>query len=139
MAIVMEMVHTTRIVPLVDKPPLNDNIRLWSGDARGYWDGDTLVVETRNFSDATQSFEGVGTARDKVLTERFSRTDPYTMEYEFTVDDPGTFTDEVSAMITMSKVDGQIYEYACHEGNYGMVNILRGARAEELRANEASQ
>ncbi|MEQ8312606.1 MAG: hypothetical protein RL839_16390 [Gammaproteobacteria bacterium] len=138
-AIVMEMVHSTRIVPVVDKPRLDDEVRLWNGDARGYWDGDTLVVETKNFSDLTQSFEGMGTAKDKVLTERFTRTDPYTMEYEFTVDDPSTFTDKVSAMITMSKVDGQIYEYACHEGNYGMVNILRGARAEEMRANEESQ
>ncbi len=134
-AIIMEMVHTTRIVPLGDKPRLDDDLRLWNGDARGYWDGDTLVVETRNFSDATQSFNSVGTAKDKVLVERFTRTDPYTMEYEFTVEDPSTFKDRVSAMITMSKVDGQIYEYACHEGNYGMANILRGARAEEQRAN----
>ncbi len=135
-ALIMEMVHTTRIVPITDKPELDDSIRLWSGDSRGYWDGDTLVVETRNFSDLTQSFNGVGTGKDKFLTERFTRTDEYTVEYEFTVDDPGTFTDRVTAMITMAKVDGQIYEYACHEGNYGMVNLLRGERMEEARITE---
>ncbi len=134
-AIIMEMVHTTRIVPLTEKPQLDEDVRLWNGDARGYWDGNTLVVETRNFNDLTQSFSGAGTAKDKVLIERFTLTDPYTMEYEFTVNDPSTFKDRVTAMITMSKVDGQIYEYACHEGNYGMANILRGARAEEARAN----
>lgn len=130
-ALIMEMVHTTRIVSITDTPELDDDIRLWSGDSRGYWDGDTLVVETKNFSDLTQSFNGVGTAGDKFLTERFTRTDDYTVEYEFTVEDPGTFKDRVTAMIPMAKVDGQIYEYACHEGNYGMVNLLRGERMTE--------
>jgi hypothetical protein len=112
---------------------LHADLRLWSGDSRGYWDKDTLVVITRNFSDLTFSFSSQGTAFDKVLTERFTRTAADTVEYAFTVDDPTTFTDKVSAVIPMTKVAGQLYEYACHEGNYGMVNILRGARAQEQR------
>ncbi|MDA0688060.1 MAG: hypothetical protein O2948_05380, partial [Proteobacteria bacterium] len=82
--IMTEMIHDARIVPLDDRPPLDDDIRLWTGDSRGYWDGDTLVVETRNFNSLTQSFSVYGTSEDKFLTERFTRTGPYTMEYEFT-------------------------------------------------------
>jgi hypothetical protein len=134
--IMTEMIHDARIVPLDDRPPLNDEIRLWTGDSRGYWDGDTLVVETRNFNSLTQSFSVYGSAEDKILIERFTRTGPYTMEYEYTVDDPSTFSDKIQVMTVMSKVDGQIYEYACHEGNYGMVNILRGERMAEERGTE---
>ena len=137
--IMTEMIHDARIVPLDDRPPLTDDIRLWTGDSRGYWDGDTLVVETRNFNSLTQSFSVYGSAEDKVLTERFPRTGPYSMEYEYTVDDPSTFTDKIQVMTVMSKVDGQIYEYACHEGNYGMVNILRGERMAEERGTEEGQ
>jgi hypothetical protein len=134
--IMTEMIHDARIVPLDDRPPLNDEIRLWTGDSRGYWDGDTLVMETRNFNSLTQSFSVYGSAEDKLLIERFTRTGPYTMEYEYTVDDPSTFSDKIQVMTVMSKVDGQIYEYACHEGNYGMVNILRGERMAEERGTE---
>ncbi len=137
--IMTEMIHDARIVPINGKPQLDDDIRLWSGDSRGYWDGDTLVVETRNFNDLTQSFSVYGTAHDKVLTERFTRVDPFTVNYEFTVDDPSTFTDKISALIPMSKVDGLMYEYACHEGNYGMLNTLRGERMEEQRLQENGQ
>ena len=137
--IMTEMIHDARIVPLDDRPPLDEDIRLWTGDSRGYWDGDTLVVETRNFNSLTQSFSVYGTAENKFLTERFTRTGPYTMEYEYTVDDPSTFTDKIVVMTVMSKVDGQLYEYACHEGNYGMVNILRGERMAEARGTEDSQ
>ena len=129
--IMTEMVHTARIVPLDNREHVNDDIRQWSGNSRGYWEGDTLVVETRNFNDLTKSFGSYGNSSNKTLIERFTRTDEYTMEYEFTVDDPSTFTDKFTAMITMSKVDGQLYEYACHEGNYAMVNLLRAARMEE--------
>ena len=80
-----------------------------------------------------------GTAENKLLTERFTRTGPYTVEYEFTVEDPATFKDRITVMIPMSKVDGQLYEYACHEGNYGMINILRGERMTEQREAENSQ
>ena len=137
--IMTEMVHTARIVPMDGRDPLDPSIAQWSGSARGYWDGDTLVVETRNFNGMTQSFGAYGTSEDKLLTERFTRTDAVTLEYEFTVDDPSTFTDKFTAMIPMAKVDGLIYEYACHEGNYGMTNLLRGARMEEQRAEEGNQ
>ncbi len=139
-AVVMtEMIHDARIVPIESKKSLDDDIRLWTGDSRGYWDGDTLVVETRNFNRFTQSFGVFGSAEDKLLTERFTRVGPYTVEYEFTVEDPSTFKDKIVAMVPMSKVDGQLYEYACHEGNYGMVNILRGERMGESREVENAQ
>jgi hypothetical protein len=137
--IMTEMVHDARIVPLDGRPHLDEEIELWSGDSRGYWEGDTLVVETRNFSRYTQSFSPYGTGAEKSLTERFTRTGPYTVEYEFTLEDPATFKDKIVAMIPMAKVDGLMYEYACHEGNYGMVNILRGQRMEEQRAAEGGQ
>ncbi len=137
--IMTEMIHDARIVPLVDKPALDDDIRLWSGDSRGYFDGDTLVVETRNFNGYRQTFASTGSNNDMVLTERFTRTAYDTVDYEFTIEDPSTFTDKITAIVPMTKVAGQIYEYACHEGNYGMVNILRGERMEEARATEDSQ
>lgn len=137
--IMTEMIHDARIVPLTAGTHVDDNVRLWSGDSRGYWEGDTLVVETRNFNDFTQSFSVYGTAFDKLLTEKFTRVDDFTVEYEFTVNDPGTFTDKFTAMVPMSKVDGLMYEYACHEGNYGMANTLRGERMTEQRADEGSR
>lgn len=137
--IMTEMIHDARIVPLVDMPALDDDIRLWSGDSRGYFDGDTLVVETRNFNGYRQTFASTGSNLDMVLTERFTRTAYDTVNYEFTIEDQSTFTDKITAIVPMTKVAGQIYEYACHEGNYGMVNILRGERMEELRATEDSQ
>ncbi len=135
-----EMIHDARIVPLYasrqELPAIDDDLRLWSGDSRGYFDGDTLVVETRNFTDLTVSYSAFGNARDKVLTERFTRVSFDTMNYEWTIDDPSTFTDRITAIVPMTKVAGQLYEYACHEGNYGMTNILRGERMTELRAAE---
>jgi len=127
-------------VPLYDSiddmPALHDDVRLWTGDSRGYWDGDTLVVVTSNFNGLAASFGSAGTSAEKTLTERFTRVSFDTVNYEFTVDDPATYTDEFTAIMPMTKVDGLLYEYACHEGNYGMVNILRGARAEERMAAE---
>lgn len=134
--ILTEMIHDARIVPLVEKPALHDDIRLWSGDSRGWWDGDALVVETKNFTGYRQTFASTGTDYDMVLTERFTRTAYDTVEYEFTIDDPSTFTDRITAVVPMIKVAGQIYEYACHEGNYGMMNTLRGARVDEQRLAE---
>jgi len=139
MVVMTEMIHDARIVPLGEKPELDDDIRLWSGDSRGYWDGDTLVVETKNFNGHRQTFAGRGSNYDMVLTERFTRRAYDTVDYEFTIEDPSTFTDKITAVVPMTKVAGQIYEYACHEGNYGMVNILRGARVEERGANENGQ
>ncbi len=137
--IMTEMIHDARIVPLVDKPPLHDDIRLWSGDSRGYFDGDTLVVETKNFNGLRQTFNFRGANYDMVLTERFTRNAYDSMDYEFTIDDPSTYKDKITAIVPMAKVAGQIYEYACHEGNYGMVNILRGERMAEERGTEDSQ
>ena len=137
--IMTEMIHDARIVSLTAKPALSGDVRLWTGDSRGYWDGETLVVETRNFNNLTQSFGVYGSAEDKLLTERFTRSDEFTVEYEFTVEDPSTFKDKVVAMVPMSKVDGLMYEYACHEGNYGLLNTLRGERISEQREAEGKQ
>ena len=131
--VVTEMIHDARIIPLTKSNHVEEEIRLWTGDSRGYWDGDTLVVETKNFNDLTQSFSVFGSATGKFLTERFTRVNEYTVDYEFTIEDPDTFTDRITARVPMSKVDGLMYEYACHEGNYGMVNILRGERMAEMR------
>ena len=129
--IMTEMINDARIVPLGDKPALHDDIRLWSGDSRGWWEGDTLVVETRNFNGLRQSFGGRGHNYETVLTEKFTRTGYDNVNYEFTVDDPITFTDKFTAIVPMTKVAGQLYEYGCHEGNYGMTNLLRGERVAE--------
>ena len=131
--IMTEMVHDARIVPLDNRGALDDDIRQWSGDSRGYWDGDSLVVTTRNFTDLTPSFSRFGNAKDKMLTERFTRTNQFTVEYEWTLEDPSTFTDKIVATMPMTKVAGILYEYGCHEGNYGMQNILRGERMLEHR------
>ena len=86
------------------------------------------MVVTQNFNGLTQSFEGYGTSQNKVLTERFTRTDSKTLNYEFTIEDASTFTDRITAIVPMTRVDAQLFEYACHEGNYGMANMLRAAR-----------
>lgn len=132
--IMTEMIHDARIVKLAKGPALDENLALWSGDSRGHWDGDTLIVVTRNFNGLTQSFDGYGSSEDKVLTERFTRVGLQTINYEFTIDDPSTFTDKLTAVVPMTKVEAQMYEYACHEGNYGMANMLRGARRKDANA-----
>ena len=132
------MVHDARIVPLGERGRIDDNIRQWSGDSRGHWEGDTLVVMTKNFSEYTPSFSRFGNAKDKTLTERFTRVSYDTIDYEWTLDDPSTFTDTIKAVLPMTKVAGQLYEYGCHEGNYGMLNILRGERMKERRAAQDS-
>ena len=129
--ILTEMVHDARIVPLVDRDALHDDIRLWSGDSRGYWDHDTLVVTTKNFTDLTPSFSRFGDSEEKTLVERFTRVGQYTIEYEWTLEDPSTFSDKIVATMPMTKVGGLLYEFGCHEGNYAMVNILRGERIRE--------
>ncbi len=133
--ILTEMIHDARIVPLYESrealPELHEDLGFYTGDSKGYWDGDTLVVITRNFNGLAASFGSSGTSAEKVLTERFTRVSFDTVNYEFTVDDPATYTDHFTGIVPMTKVAGQLYEYACHEGNYGMVNILRGARVEE--------
>ena len=132
--ILTEMVHDARVVRLGDKPELHSDIGLWSGDSRGYWDGDTLVVITKNFNGLTQSFESYGSSKEKTLTERFTRRGPDSMDYQFTIDDPATFTDRITVLLPINRVPAELYEYACHEGNYGMGNMLRASRAREANA-----
>ncbi|MCY4264629.1 MAG: hypothetical protein OXE78_07210 [Gammaproteobacteria bacterium] len=98
--------------------------------------GDSSVGYHKNFNGLSFSFGGSGTSWDKVLTERFTRVDEFTVDYEFIVDDPATYTDTFKGIVPMTKVGGLLYEYACHEGNYGMVNILRGARVQERLESE---
>ena len=126
--IVNEMVHETRVVPLSRRPDVPDSIRLWLGSSRGRWDGETLVVVTRNRRDET-SLRGSGMHMQ--LTERFTRVADDVLLYEFTVDDPDNFTRPWTAQIPSVRVDGIMYEYACHEGNRGLAGILAGARAAE--------
>jgi|TARA_B110000116_G_scaffold5046_1_gene4479 hypothetical protein len=135
--ILTEMIHDARIVPISDGPGLDDEIRMWSGDSRGRWDGSTLVVETKNFNGYRQTFSSTGNNYDMVLTERFTRTANDEVVYEFTIQDPSTFTDKISVVVPMIKTSGQIYEYACHEGNYGMLNTLRGERVIERETAES--
>ena len=128
------MVHDARIVPLDGKPRLG--LPSWMGESRGRWEGDTLVVETVNFHDQLPSFSGtffaaVGTAEQLAVTERFQRIDADTLRYEFTVEDPATYDVPITAVMLMRKTDERLYEYACHEGNYAMRNMLSGARATE--------
>ena len=130
-AVVMlnEMINETRVVPLDGRPHVASGVRLWNGDSRGRWEGDTLVVETTNFSDQ-QVFRGfpVGDLR---LVERFTRTGPDSIDYEMTLSDPATYTRDWTVVLPMIANGGGMFEYACHEGNYGMEGILAGHRAEE--------
>ena len=133
--ILHEMVHDARIVPLDGRGHLPAGVRQWMGDSRGYWDGDTLVVESRNFSAKTASFnpsvaQAAGSGETLQLTERFSRTGDDTLLYEYTVNDPATFTRPFTAALSMKRGVG-MFEYACHEGNYGLPNMLAGARVAE--------
>jgi len=123
-----EMIHDARIVPLDGRPHAPASIRKWLGDSRGRWEGNTLVVDTTNFTDRT-NFRG--TSEQMHLVERFARVDASTLHYEFTVDDPATFTRPWSAAVPMSRSKDPILEYACHEANYALADILSGARAEE--------
>jgi hypothetical protein len=136
-AIVYEMVHETRVIPLDGQPHVGKSIRTYMGDARGRWDGDTLVVETTNFKDQIAYRNANGeTLR---LVERFTATGPGTVEWSVTVDDPTTWTKPWTFAMNLSKKDAtqRPFEYACHEGNYGLRNILSAARAEEQAAKAA--
>ncbi len=134
--ILTEMIHNVRIIPLDGRPHIGQGIRQWNGDSRGRWEGDTLVVETINFSDQT-SFRGSG--ENLRLVERFTRVDADTIEWQFTVEDPTTWARPWTGMLPFTKVAGPIYEYACHERNYGMFNLLAGARAEERAPDKAAK
>ena len=117
-----------RIVALNGRPHPPKQIRSLTGDSIGQWEGDTLVVDTTNFS---QEAGFRGASADMHLVERFTREGPDTLRYDFTVDDPATWTKKWSASIPMARTDERMFEYACHEGNYAMTGILRGARSGE--------
>ena len=126
-----EMIHSARLIPTDGRRPhLSEKIRNWSGDSRGHWDGNTLVVETTNFNNRTRFRNSTATLK---VTERFTRIDADTIDYQYTVEDPNTWTRPWTAAVPMRKVPGPIYEYACHEGNYGLPNILRAQRVEDAK------
>ena len=142
--ILHEMIHDARIIPLGGRSHVSDTIRQWHGDPRGHWDGDTLVVETTNFSLGSESPAPLyqrtrGSAEDLRLVERFTRVGPDTLEHLFTVEDPGTYTSAWTAMVPLKKSEDPVYEYACHEGNYGMEGILAGHRVEEKATADATR
>ena len=134
--ILNEMVHSARIVPLDRRPHLAPDIRQQVGDSRGHWDGETLVVESTNFLRET-GFTGSGA--NLHLVERFRRVDENTLVYEFTVNEPEKFSHPWTAMIPMQRNAEPMFEYACHEGNYGMTNLLSGARADERAAVSSAE
>ena len=129
--IIVEMIHDARIIPTDGRPHLPKHVRQWMGDSRGRWEGTTLVVETTNFTDKT-AFRG--SSENLRVIERFTRSGPDQILYQFTVEDPASFTRPWSAELPMRRIDEPLYEYACHEGNYGMEGILSGARTDEAKA-----
>ena len=136
-----EIMHGVRIIPVDGSPHVAKNVRMLFGDSRGRWEGDTLVVDTTNYTDRTP-FRGppattrqdIFTGRDLRVTERFTRVDADTILYRFTVDDPATFVKPWSGEMVMRTMEGPLFEYACHEGNYGLANILSASRVEERSA-----
>ena len=135
-AILNEQAHDARIIPLDGRPHLPSHIRQCRGDSRGHFEGNTLVVETTNYTDQTNF---MGSGQNMHLIERFTRVGPDMLNYEFTVTDPESFARPWTAQIPMPRTKGQIYEYACHEGNYGMYGILSAARAAEKAAAQAAK
>ena len=135
-----EMVHETRVIPLDTRPRLPDRMRFWNGDAHGHWNGTTLVIDTTNFSSKTPfrpAREVPVTGEHVHLIERLTPVDADTLRYEVTVDDPTTWTAPWTAVTTWKRSSEQMFEYACHEANYALTGILRGARAEEAEAQKA--
>jgi hypothetical protein len=127
------MVHETRIVPLVERPHVGSSIHLDMGDARGYWDGDTLVVESRNFRD--RSIYRNANPDSLRIVERFTRSSPTRIEWSVTVDDPKTWTKPWTFTLPLTMSESEpVLEYACHEGNYAVRNMLSASRAEEKAA-----
>jgi hypothetical protein len=130
-----EMIHHARVIALNGRPRLPGQLQMWGGDSRARWDGETLVVTTTNFrGEGTGQVVLRGTSGDKLtLTERFRRTGANALLYEFTVEDSDTWVAPWTVQLPMTRTDEPIFEYACHEGNYGMFNMLRGARAQDTR------
>ena len=134
-AILQEHIHDVRFIPLDGRPHVAGDIRQYAGDSRGRWEGETLVVETTNFNDQAfiRNFNG-NLSEALHVVERFTRIGPETLDYEFTVTDPKTWTSAWSGSLPMARIEGPMFEYACHEGNYGLLNILAGSRAEDAAA-----
>ena len=133
-AMMTEMIHDTRVIPLNMGPHVAAGVQSWNGDARGHWEGDTLVVDSTNFRPGT--FRNVSTEKLH-LVERYTRTGPETLQWEVTIDDPGAWTKPWTVKVLLRRADKKVYEYACHEGNYGLLDILSGARRED--AEEAQR
>lgn len=145
-----EMIHDARIVLMADGPLLPTELKKWTGASRGHWDGNTLVVVSTNFTDKTPIFQlpinlndtskngVVGRGKNMKLTERFTPISSSTLVYEYTIDAPSTFATPFTVAIPMKATEDQIFEYACHEGNYGLVGILKGARQTEREDAEAT-
>ena len=137
--ILQEHIHDVRFIPIDGRPHISADIRQYGGDSRGHWEGDTLVVETTHFNDQAfiRNFNNVELSEDLHVVERFTRIAPDILDYEFTVTDPSTWTRPWQGSLPMSRIEGPMFEYACHEGNYGLTNILAGSRAEEAAAAAA--
>ncbi len=134
-SIIYEMIHEIRVIPLDGRPHAASNVRSYMGDPRGHWEGDTLVVETTNFRE-----EGIYRNANPAslrLVERFTRTGPDVVKWSVTVDDPATWTKPWTFSMPLTREEGPVLEYACHEGNLGLMNILSAARAEEKAAEAA--
>ena len=129
-AIETEMIHDVRVIPTDGRPHLPSSIRLWMGNPVGHWEGNTLVIDSTNFTDLNP-FAG---AQNLHVIERLERVDADTILYKFTVEDPGMWTKPWSGELPITKIDGQLYEYACNEGNYGLANTMRGARVADEEA-----
>jgi hypothetical protein len=135
-AMLVEMTHTVRIVPLDGRPRHDRPIRQFVGESRGHWEGDTLVVESMHFNRLT----GLrGSTPDARLVERFTRIGPDAIQYEFTIEDPATWTSPWTARVELQRTEEPLYEYACHEGNYSMEGILAGARADDREAAQSAR
>ena len=133
--LVMQSNNDVRIIPLDGRPHVSDKIRHWYGDPRGRWDGNTLVVETTNWKDRRPSVNFQGATDAMHLVERFTRIAPETMQYEYTMTDPKTWTRPWTARGEMPRVEPNLlYEFACHEQNYGMINVVRGTQIREREA-----
>jgi hypothetical protein len=140
--VLTEMIHDARIIPLDNRPAPPAGLKQWVGVSRGRWEGETLVVETTNFNGRNPIGGGRGggaaSSEHVKVIERFTRISDDQIEYRYTVDDPHTWTKPWTALNYLQKTNGPIFEFACHESNYGVANILAGARADEQRAAEAA-
>jgi len=131
----VEMIHDARIIPLDRRPGVSPRIRQWLGVPRGHWEGDTLVVETTHLTGRIRERGATvfGVGEHARIIERFRRVDDRTIDYRYTIDDPTVYTEAWTAAIPLNAVEGPVYEYACHEGNYSLPNMLRGARSAEAQ------